>query len=251
MKGTSMHMGTSSHKAAMKPGPPLVGSFIDGERATFDEAEKASKEGKAVTHTNKEAIKKAKKQLNNGEISQSEYDQLSTKKYAPEKNKKEFNKAKSDDAKAQASTEKRAKILKTSARATGDRNAEGYKGTKEKRAADAAFDKKNSKIKTEKSKKPLTGDDYQGVKGAEVTISNKAATFASTGGGTKNTKDFKREAKAKKMEELKKKGAPMMGETTRDKVKKARAKGKLTPKLTPRKIQRPVERIDYKKKKKA
>jgi len=202
MKGTSMHMGTSSHKAAMKPGPPLVGSFIDGERATFDEAEKASKEGKAVTHTNKEAIKKAKKQLNNGEISQSEYDQLSTKKYAPEKNKKEFNKAKSDDAKAQASTEKRAKILKTSARATGDRNAEGYKGTKEKRAADAAFDKKNSKIKTEKSTK-LDGSDYQGVKGASKTINTKSAKKGTDQGGTKNTKDYARETKEAKMKELK------------------------------------------------
>lgn len=205
MKGSSMHMGTSSHKAALKPGPPLVGSFVDGKRTTYDEAEAADAEGKAVTHTNKEADKKAKDLLKKGEINQSEYEEVAKNKYKPKgKNEqKAFNKAKADDAKAQALLEKRKAVLSGKIK-TGKRDEDGRQGTEGKRKGEAAFEKANETIKTEKSNKPLTGDAYQGVKGAETTISNKAAQKSSAG-GTKNTKDYERESKKKKMDLLKNK----------------------------------------------
>lgn len=197
MKGSSLYgRGNQSKSSPAKN----LGSFIDGERATYADAEAAAAKGGNVTHTNAEAQKKADSQ------GKTESDQLKEGAYKGPggKEQKAFDKAKSDDRIAQDSTEKRAKILKTSARATGKRDKDGYKGTAPRRASDRAFDEKNSKIKTEKSKKPLTKDDYQGVKGASKTVNSKGAKIKNDG-GTKSTKDYDRESKKKKMQELKNK----------------------------------------------
>jgi hypothetical protein len=192
-KGFKMKSGNTPEFKQMGSSPlKRVGSFIEGERATYADAELAALEGKGVTHTGKEAEKKAKSQLKNKEISQDEYDMTKTNKYKGPggKEQKAWEKAQSDDRKAQDSTEKRAKILKSSERKTGARNKEGYKGTEIKRAADAAFDKKNAQIKTKTDK-----NDQQLVKGSSLTISNKKAKKDL---GTKNKADYTREENAEK-----------------------------------------------------
>jgi len=209
MKGSSLYgRGNQSKSSAAKmydKAAPmkLKGSFIDGERATYADAEAAAAKGGNVTHTNAEAQKKADSQ------GKTDSDQLKQGAYKGPggKEQKAFDKAKSDDRRAQDSIETRSRNKKKDEGRKSRGNPtladkDGYRGGEKKRNED--FDKKNSKIKTEKSKKPLTEDDYQGVKGASKTVNSKGAKIKNDG-GTKSTKDYDRESKKKKMQELKNK----------------------------------------------
>jgi len=199
MKGSSFYgRGNQSKSSPAKN----LGSFIDGKRATYADAELAAAKGGNVTHTNEEAQKKADSQ------GKKEGEQLKKGAYKGPggKEQKAFDKAKSDDARAQESIERRSRNKKKDEGRKSRGNStladkEGYRGGEKKK--NEAFDKANSKIKTEKSKKPLTGEDYQGVKGASKTINTKSAKKGTDQGGTKNTKDYARETKEAKMKELK------------------------------------------------
>jgi len=237
MKGPSLHKGTAGHKKANDDYSQMrinrtmdktsladgkagsspfqaknMGSFIDGERATYADAEAAAAKGGNVTHTNAQAQRKADSQGTESG------DQLRNAAYKGPggKEQKAWEKAKADDTRAQNSMETRSgnKKKDEGRKSRGNptlADKDGYKGTAVYRASNKAFDEKNSKIKTEKGKKPLTGDNYQSVKGASKTISTRGAQKSGdtnsgdykTFGGAKNVKDYAREKKQAKRKALK------------------------------------------------
>jgi len=181
-----------------------AGAFVDGERVTYDAARAAEEEGGNVTYTNKEAEKRNEENLKStNKQTRAEAEQFTKMKpYKGEKGEeKEFNQAKIDDAKAQALLERRTKNLaKKGHRDAGVMDEEGRKGSNAKIESEKAFEEANKNIKSETVVKE-SGEEHQGVKGASKTISTTGAKKGTT--GSKNKTDYAKEARDKRIAELK------------------------------------------------
>ena len=104
-------------------------------------------------------------------------------------------------AKAQMILEKRKKNLANKGKkGAGKMDSEGRKGSNAKTASEKAFEEKNKQIKSETTTKG-SGEKHQGVKGASKTISTKGAKKGTT--GSKNKADYQKEARDKRLAELK------------------------------------------------
>ena len=213
MKGSSLYGKLNLNKGGQANMPDgrakssafqRVGSFVDGERVTYDAAKEAEEKGGNVTYTNKEADKRNKENLksDNANIRKEAERFAKMKEYKGEKGKeKEFAKAKRDDAKAQMLLEKRKKNLANKGKkSAGTMDSEGRKGSSAKTASEKAFEEKNKQIKSETTTKG-SGEKHQGVKGASKTISTKGAKKGTT--GSKNKADYQKEARDKRLAELK------------------------------------------------
>ena len=206
-----------------------VGSFVDGERVTFDAALEAEKEGKAVVHTNKEATRRTKRDLKSKDEQTRKGAEQAIRNwkeapYEGEKGKKGAHaKAKAADRKAQDLLERRTNILKTSERATGDRDAEGRKGQPGKRSSEKAFEEKHKDLKTV-DVKDASGKKSKSAAGASRTVvygdaHKKQSSTDTSMQSIKSKKDYDAEKEAARrkvirdrtMNPKKKPGAPMKG----------------------------------------
>ena len=241
MKGSSLYGKINLNRGGQASKPDgrakssafqVAGAFVDGERTTYDAARKAESEGGNVTYTNREQRRRNEEDLKSEDKQTRENAEqyAAMKPYKGEKGKeKEFEKAKKDDAKAQKSTEYRAKIKSgeiSKSEAGFNRDSEGYLQNRHGQGQ-KAFDKRNKNIKTKTDK-----EGVQVVKGAEKTINTPGANPKGYNVGSKNVDDYKKEKKAKKIAELKKKaGIPMKkspmekGETSKMGKLKALGKG--------------------------
>ena len=214
MKG-SLFYGKGNQSKSSPATAKNLGSFIDGERATYADAEKAFAAGGNVTHTNDEALKHNADAVKNATTEKEKKDARETQaaqikanyKGPGGKGQKAFNQAKIDDRKAQDSIEQTSKNVKIDNRrkAAGHStlaNKKGYKGTLGQRYSDEAFDEKNKDIKTTKETMPNTKGTRQIVDGAHTTVSSKGARKNPDKGEVyvKNKADYRKEALQKRLD---------------------------------------------------
>jgi len=160
-----------------------VGSFVDGVRVTFADALIAEEEGKAVTFSNKDAIRKNELDLKSDD-KDTRLDAEGLKRNwenVPVILTKEEQRAKNADEKAQRLLEKRTKILSGEIK-TGDRDIEGRQGGAEKRLSEKEFEERNQFLQTQETSEGMDPDNvHSGVVGATETISTEAAQKGSSG----------------------------------------------------------------------
>jgi hypothetical protein len=212
MKGSSLYGKINLNRGGQASKPDgrakssafqVAGAFVDGERTTYDAARKAESEGGNVTYTNREQRRRNEEDLKSEDKQTRENAEqyAAMKPYKGEKGKeKEFEKAKKDDAKAQKSTEYRAKIKSgeiSKSEAGFNRDSEGYLQNRHGQGQ-KAFDKRNKNIKTKTDK-----EGVQVVKGAEKTINTPGANPKGYNVGSKNVDDYKKEKSDKRTAELK------------------------------------------------
>ena len=152
MKGSKFY-GRGNQSITKKAPTKNLGSFIDGERATYEDTRKAEEEGENVTYTNREAFLRNKENKNSSDpeeaLSYTNFENDIRKNNKNTKKTAAEIEAYNNDRRAQNILETRTDNIKGKG-SKGLRDAEGYLLNNTGRE-NKAFEERNNKLKTKEA----------------------------------------------------------------------------------------------------